>query len=81
MKINYVKTTTYLGVGTTTLLLTKLGTDVITNTYGSSINSLSEGVGATLLTVAGLLALGYIVVKAGNGVDYLVKKIEKFTNR
>jgi hypothetical protein len=81
MKINYVKTSTYLGVGAATTLLTKVGTDVITNTYGNSINSLSEGVGATILTVIGLLALGYIVVKAGNGVDFLVKKIEKFTSK
>jgi hypothetical protein len=81
MKINYVKTTTYLGVGATTTFLTHVGTDVITNTYGSSINSLSEGVGASILIVVGLLVLGYIVVKAGNGVDFLVKKIEKFTSK
>jgi ABC-type Fe3+ transport system permease subunit len=81
MKINYVKTTTYLGVGATTTFLTHVGTDVITNTYGNSINSLSEGVGAAILTVVGLLALGYIVVKAGNGVDFLVKKVEKFSGR
>jgi hypothetical protein len=81
MKINYVKTSTYLGVGAAVSLLNTVGIDAISSTYGNSVDSVSESIGAVLLGMLGLLALGYIVVKAGNGVDFLVKKIEKFSGR
>jgi hypothetical protein len=81
MKINYVKTATYLGVGAAVSLLNTVGIDAISSTYGNSVDSVSEGIGSVLLGMLGLLALGYIVVKAGNGVDFLIKKIEKFTSK
>lgn len=77
MKTSHLKVVGYLGFGATITLLTTVGTDAISTTYGNSVDSVSEALGSILLGTLGLTTLGYVSVKSGKFLDSLINKIQK----